>query len=88
MRLISSFIALFLSFPTWILHSIQLFSCMINPLKFGISCQYVKFRCYQDVEISVSYLYFGMLDLLPEASLGFRSILLQISFLNQSFLGL
>jgi hypothetical protein len=28
-----------------------------------------------------------MLDLLPEASLGFRSILLQICFVNQAFLG-
>jgi hypothetical protein len=31
---------------------------------------------------------FGMLDLLPEASLGFKSILLQICFVNQAFLGL
>jgi hypothetical protein len=29
-----------------------------------------------------------MLDLLPEASLGFRSILFQTSFVNQAFLGL
>jgi hypothetical protein len=28
-----------------------------------------------------------MLDSLPEASLGFRSILLQICFVNQAFLG-
>jgi hypothetical protein len=28
-----------------------------------------------------------MLDLLPESSLGFRSILLQICFVNQAFLG-